>query len=97
MVFRWGRDSLCEQLTDLGEMGITDSAVLNGAEVLARHGWAHAQIAAYRGEIRLAVASQMAGGGSHARVAGMLAQPGKRLAVIVVQDADKLIHGLTPV
>jgi len=96
MVFRRGLASLRKQLTDLGEMAIADRAVLNGPDVLAWHGRAYAQIAAYRGDIRLAVASQMPRSGSYARVASVLAQPGERLAVVVIQDADKLVHGLTP-
>jgi hypothetical protein len=34
----------------------------------------------------------MSRSGSYAHVADMLAQPGKRFAITVVQDADELVH-----
>ena len=54
---------------------------------------AYAQIATHRGQIRLAVASQMPRGICHAHVPNVLAQPGKRFAVIVVQDAYEVVNG----
>jgi hypothetical protein len=96
-VFRLGRAALCEQLANLGEMGVADRAVFDRAKALAWHRRAHAEIAAYRGEVRLSVASEMSCGSSHPSVAGMLAQPGECFAVVVVQDADKLVHCSTPV
>lgn len=41
---------------------------------------------------RLALRDQLARGVGHARVADMLAQPGKRLAVVVVEDADQVFQ-----
>jgi hypothetical protein len=85
-------DPLCEQVADLGEMAIADRAVFNGPAMLARRRRTHAQIATDGGQVRFAAASQMSRSSSHAHVADMLAQPDKRFAVTVVQDAYEVVH-----
>jgi len=84
--------SLCQQLADLGKIVIADRAVFNRPAMLMRRWWPYAEIAAHRGQVRFAIASQMSRSSSHAHVSDMLAQPRKRFAVTVVQDADELIH-----
>jgi len=73
-------------------MVIADRAVFNRPAILMRHWWAYSEIAAHSGQVRFAVASQMSRRSSHAHVSDMLAQPRKRFAVTVVQDADELVH-----
>ena len=87
--------SVCQQLADLGKIVVADSAVVSRSAMLTRRWWTYAEIAAHRGQVRFAVASQMSRSGGHAHVSNMLAQPRKRFAITVVQDADELVHDQT--
>jgi hypothetical protein len=84
--------SLRQQLADPGKIVIADRAVFNRPAMLMRCWRTYSKIAAHRGQVRFAVASQMSRSSSHAHVSDMLAQLRKRFAVAVVQDADELIH-----
>ena len=102
MLLRRRLVSLRQQQANLGKMAIPDRAVFNGPALLAWCRWTDTEITAHRGHIGLPIAPKMSRGGSDADVPNMLAQPGKRFAITVVQDAyeevhDLILYGHTPV